>query len=157
MAVDGDGTVSVEEDYYADEARVTRGTRTCPFPGANRFITVFVYLNSCASGGRTRWRWIDSKRDFYVEPRPAPMACTELAPDVAQVAVRPERGMAVVHFPSTVPEAGGYTDRNASHESEAADDTKWVCQQFIWSHVPPGGFQMAGTELPQRPLSDVAL
>eukprot|EP00966_Prymnesium_polylepis_P205166 4753959-Prymnesium_polylepis.1 len=120
------------------------------------------------------------------------MNCTSLAPDEAQVAIRPERGMAVLHFPCTKPAAGGYTDRNASHESEAAEDTKWVCQQvvimmfepksgkcnrvapqsrppgreltrcslasqFIWSHIPPGGFRMAGTEVPDRPLSRVAL
>lgn len=156
-AVDGAGQVDEESDYYADAARVSRGTRSCPFPGANRFITVFCYLNSVARGGRTRWRWIGSVPDFYTTPGPAPMCCTALAAVPDQVSIRPERGMAVIHFPSVVPSAGGYTDRNASHESETAEDEKWVCQQFIWSHAPPGGFQLAGTEVPERPLSDVRL
>lgn len=44
--------------------------------------------------------------------------------------------MAVLHFPSTTPETGGYTDRNANHEAEPAQDTKFITQQFIYSHPP---------------------
>ena len=36
------------------------------------------------------------------------MRCTRLAPEPEQIAIRPERGMAVVHFPSCVPSARGY-------------------------------------------------
>ena len=54
--------------------------------------------------------------------------------DEAAVNVAPEAGLAVVHFPSTTPETGGITDRNAMHEAETAVDTKFICQQFIFSH-----------------------
>lgn len=39
-AVDGNGAVDDENDYYADGPRAARGTRGCPHPGANRFVTV---------------------------------------------------------------------------------------------------------------------
>ena len=64
--------------------------------------------------------------------------------------------MAVLHFPSTTAAAGGYTDRNASHESEESIDTKWVCQQFIWSH-PVRPDILAGTVEPAEPLSETVL
>lgn len=73
-----------------------------------------------------------------------------------QVCIRPQAGLAVIHFPSTVAEAGGITDRNASHESEIAVDTKWVCQQFIWSHPVPTDI-LAGTMEPERPLSETVV
>ena len=41
--------------------------------------------------------------------------------------------MAVIHFPCTSASAGLIMDANADHESEPAIDTKYVCQQFIWS------------------------
>ena len=51
--------------------------------------------------------------------------------------IKPKAGMAVVFFPSTVPEMGGVTDHNVLHEAEEAIDTKYICQQFIYSHPPP--------------------
>ena len=53
-----------------------------------------------------------------------------------------------------VPSHGGFTDRNASHESEAAVDTKWVCQSFVWSHPVPRD-ALDGTREPLEPLSAV--
>ena len=152
-AVDGDGEVDTEVDYYADRARRTRGTRACPHPGANRFVTVFVYLNDVKEGGRTRWRWTKSVPGFYAAPAPSGMSCTTLAGEEHEVAIRPEAGMAVVHFPATTAESGGVTDRNASHESEEARDTKWVVQSFVWSHPVPAD-ALAGTVEPARPLSE---
>ena len=154
-AVDGAGPSCEANDYYADAARVENGTRHVPQPGANRFITVFVYLNDCSAGGRTRFRWLDAVPHFYDAPCPAPMGVTSTCTGAAgEVSIRPERGMAVVHFPSCVPAAGGFTDRNASHESEAAVDTKWVCQQFVWSHAVPRD-ALEGTREPLKPLSAV--
>jgi hypothetical protein len=151
-AVDGAGDVDDEHDYYADWPRVSRGTRGCPQPGANRFCTVFVYLNEVAvgGGGCTRFAWTDSCPAFYERPHPSGHRCTRLADEEHQLSIRPERGMAVVHFPSTVPAAGGYTDRNASHESQEAIDTKVICQQFIWSH-PVRPDILAGTIEPSKP------
>ena len=53
-----------------------------------------------------------------------------------EVAVAPEAGLGVIHFPSTTPENGGWTDYNAFHEAEPPGEgcVKYVCQQFIWSH-----------------------
>ena len=135
-----------------------RHAPACPQPGANRCVTVFVYLNDVpeGGGGRTRWRWVSSVPNFYAAPAPSGMSCTRLADAAEQVAIRPEAGLAVVHFPATTAESGGVTDRNASHESEAvvgADTEKWVVQSFIWSHaVPPDA--LAGTVEPAAPLSE---
>lgn len=153
-AIDGNGAVDDAVDFYADRARCERGTRQCPHPGANRFMTLFVYLNSVndGGGGCTRFRWVNSVPSFYEQPCPSGMSCTHLAPEERQVAIRPERGMAVLHFPSTTAETGGFTDRNASHESQEAGETKWVCQQFIWSHaIGPDALQ--GTIEPTKALS----
>ena len=54
-------------------------------------------------------------------------------------------------------ESGGFTDRNASHESETVlhhGTTKWVAQQFIWSH-PISADALAGTVEPEQPLDKV--
>ena len=110
-------------------------------------------------GGRTRFRWLTSVPSFYAQPAPSGMRCTRLAPIDRQLAIRPERGTAVVHFPATTPESGGYTDRNASHESEElclVGVEKWVCQQFLWSH-PIAPDALAGTTEPPQPLDSVVL
>ena len=39
----------------------------------------------------------------------------------------------MIHFPCTSASASLIMDANADHESEPAVDTKYVCQQFIWS------------------------
>ena len=160
-AVDGNGAVDDERDYYADAARARHGTRHVPHPGANRCCTVFVYLNDVApgGGGRTRFRWVDSVPGFYDAPAPSGMRCTRLAPAARQLAIRPEKGLAVVHFPATSAATGGVTDRNASHESEAVarrHTTKWVAQQFIWSH-PVAPDVLEGTTEPDEPLDEVVL
>ena len=88
------------------------------------------------------------------------MRCTHLAAEHEQLAIRPERGMAVVHFPSTSPPSGGVTDRNASHESEELrlrGVSKWVCQQFVWSHSVEGECVLAGTSEPECALDAVVL
>jgi len=154
-AIDGNGVVDEDADYYADRARQQRGTRQCPHPGANRFMTLFVYLNDVAEGGGgcTGFRWVGSAPSFYEQPSPSGMGVTRLAPPDAQVSIRPERGMAVLHFPSTTAETGGFTDRNASHESSEARQEKWVCQQFIWSHaIRPDALK--GTVEPAAVLSE---
>jgi len=93
----------------------------------NRFVTVFVYLDDVARGGRTRWRWLREDPGFYDGAAHAGAASVE------EVSVRPRRGMAVVHLPCT---ASGTVDPNAQHESEEAVDVKHVVQQFIWARSP---------------------
>ena len=137
---DTPGTMGSDKtDFFNDRLRQTEGTGTrCPYPRANRHMTVFVYLNDVAKGGRTRWRWVHEDPSFY--SRPGPTDATRIpwvAPDDEKgVLIKPEAGMAVVHFVSTTAEAGGYTDRNAVHEAEDALETKMICQQFVFTHEP---------------------
>ena len=138
----------------------------------NRIVTVFVYLNTVEHGGRTRWRWLNhdacdgggAGAAFYVSPRPGSGRTDIIGGSGPELSVSPEEGLAVVHFPSTLPEYGGVTDYNVWHEAcaptslptrslpfgrrancserfprcprkgEAAGDEKWIAQQFIWSH-----------------------
>lgn len=61
------------DDWFADRARARHGVVGAPFSGANRILTLFVYLNDVSRGGRTRWRWLDhdgSGGAFYVAPGP---------------------------------------------------------------------------------------
>jgi hypothetical protein len=123
-------------DAGGDLHRAKLGVTAAPYPGGNRFMTMFVYLNDVEHGGRTRWRWVHEDSSFY--DHPGPIDLTEIPwsrpDDETGVCIAPEAGMAVLHFASTTPETGGLTDRNACHESEEAVDTKWICQQFIYSH-----------------------
>jgi hypothetical protein len=129
---------SSESDWYGDLARpaAIRGERLgqCPFPGANRFITVFVYLNTVESGGSTDFHWTQTDREFYKTPRPSTKERESRGQSSGGVSIQPEAGMAVIHFPAIKPELGGLTDPNASHRGAAAVDTKFIAQQFIFSH-----------------------
>mmetsp|Transcript_30926 Transcript_30926/g.51214 ORF Transcript_30926/g.51214 Transcript_30926/m.51214 type:complete len:423 (-) Transcript_30926:155-1423(-) len=122
-----------DHDAYNDKARLREGPACCPYPGGNRHVTILVYLNTVHSGGCTCWRWTQACPVFYDKPVPSGQSVLS-RPSGAPLCISPELGMAVVHFPATVPHAGGYTDVNAAHEGEATDELKVVCQQFIWSH-----------------------
>ena len=127
----------------------------------NRFVTVLLYLNDCKQGGRTRWDWTRTVRGWHSAPRV--VGCAEFderTPFWARVRVRPRRGMAVIHFPSTTAATGGLTDPNARHEGEDAVDTKYIAQTFIWNVAPPAhvGFEFLEDEnLPVGRLDPVDL
>ena len=100
-------------------------------------------------GGRTRWDWTRTVRGWHSAPRV--VGCAEFderTPFWARVRVRPRRGMAVIHFPSTTAATGGLTDPNARHEGEDAVDTKYIAQTFIWNVAPPAhvGFEFLEDE-----------
>ena len=99
-------------------------------------MTVFVYLNDVQKCGRTRWRWTTDDPSFYDNPSPWNLNKIPWSHpnDDAGIDITPEAGLAVLHFPATTPETGGITDRNAIHEAEEAVDTKFITQQFIFSH-----------------------
>ena len=42
--------------------------------------------------------------------------------------------MAVIHFPNTTPETGGFSDCNTTHMGSKAVDTKFICAEFIYPH-----------------------
>ena len=145
-AVRGDlrGARADPKDWWADESRGRHGVPSAPFPGCNRIMTIFVYLNSVPRGGRTLWRWTDYDAalggthgsTFYDRPSAGSGATDPVGGSGATVAVAPVEGMGVVHFPATTAATGGFTDYNAYHESEPpVDCDKWVAQQFIWSHA----------------------
>ena len=132
------------DDYWDDLSRASHGVIGAPISGCNRIATIFAYLNTVGDGGRTRWRWTQydacsggSLHDsFYSDPGPGHGRTDVLNGSGPEVAVAPEAGLGVIHFPSTTPENGGWTDYNAFHEAEPPGEgcVKYVCQQFIWSH-----------------------
>merc|ERR1711972_419526 len=50
----------------------------------------------------------------------------------SQLDIAPRAGMAVVHFPTTCLACNCVPDCRTMHESEAAVDTKFIVQQFVW-------------------------
>ena len=149
----------------------------------NRYCTVLLYLNDVPRGGRTCWRWRDSDPSFYARQRARRQGAPPLVergvgwasdarsallsmPRREDLVVRPRRGMAVIHFPCTSASAGLIMDANADHESEPAVDTKYVCQQFIWSAPMDSDrlderlrrkFSRFEEQQPSEPLSEVVV
>jgi len=136
------GAPAEVDDWWADRARGEYGVHGAPISGINRVLTIFVYLTTCRRGGRTRWRWTNydaalggtEGSRFYEEAQPGSGRTDVLGGSGAEFAIAPEEGMAVLHFPATTSQTGGYTDYNAYHEAEPAIDDKWIVQQFVWSH-----------------------
>lgn len=128
-------------DFFNEAGRRIHGIRELKgVPCANRFMTVFVYLKDIKKGGRTMFRWTTEDPSFYDTPTPCNAeAIPFAAPDDEHgVAIRPEIGLAVIHFGATTPETGGLCDRNTAHVSEVVHgEQKWICQQFIYSHPLP--------------------
>ena len=141
---DSRGAPTNADDYWGDRMRLKYGVVGAPISGCNRIMTIFVYLNDVARGGRTRWRWTEHDaatggtlhRLFYDKPGPGSGRTDLVNGSGPSIAVAPEAGLGVVHFPSVAPHFGGYTDYNAFHEAEPPGDgcIKYVAQQFIWSH-----------------------
>lgn len=163
-----------KEDTFADVIQQSEGNHHCK-AGHNRFLTVFVYLNDCNEGGSTTFPRIGlhyglDGESFYDKPGPfnttkdrngdnyKAKAGTSTI-DVAAYCepplhIAPRRGLACIHFPSLIPELGGTTDGNVVHQSEPAVDTKFICQQFIYSAADCGRDK---NSLPSGRLSDVTL
>ena len=129
----------------------------------NRFCTVFIYLNDVARGGCTRWGWLDENPCFYAHELGTAAGRDPYTPPdgprPSELRIRPRRGMAVLHFPCSL---AGVVDPNAQHESEAAVDPKYICQQFIWAARPASDeveesvrlyWQSFESDQPETPLS----
>jgi len=92
--------------------------------GGQRIITVLIYLNTPASGGHTRFP------NIYISPEKA-------------LEVKPQKGMALIFFPSSV---DGLLDKRALHAALPAEDVKYVSQ--IW--IRQGGYDgHPSTSLPK--------
>jgi prolyl 4-hydroxylase len=76
----------------------------CGFWDSGRLVTVFCYLNDVEKGGTTRFNKIPLE-------------------------IRPQKGTAVLHFPSTV---GLEEDRRTVHEGSIAADEKWLLVTWLW-------------------------
>jgi prolyl 4-hydroxylase len=76
------------------------------FQHSGRLVTIFVYLNDVLEGGQTRF--------------------PELGLDVA-----PRKGMAVLHFPTTLDLKQDYRTK---HEGVAAVDEKWLLVTWVWKN-----------------------
>ena len=145
-AIRGDsrGAPPRADDYWDDLGRGWHGVVGAPISGCNRILTLFVYLNDVARGGRTRWRWTEHDAvgggthhlSFYQTPGPGHGRTDLRNGSGPEVAVVPKEGLGVLHFPSTSAASGGFTDYNAFHEAEPPADgcVKYVAQQFVWSH-----------------------
>ena len=126
------------QDYYGDRIIAEKGMwTTYNKPCVNRFCTLFVYLNTCERGGATSFTWMgkhlgESGGDWYQNPVSYSTTAKKGSAE-PKLAVRPEMGMAVMHFPCTAPHAGGYVDFNTTHQGEEAIDEKYIVQQFIYS------------------------
>jgi len=111
---------------------------------ADRFCSVFLYLNDVAEGGRTTFS--NAKQDQLltdiagafdalrgVDTPAVAGSMIDQAGGAASLRIVPRRGMAVVHFPTTTAEYGCLPDVRTTHESEPAVAPKFIAQQFIWS------------------------
>ena len=148
----GPRTLTHRQDSINDGGRVNHGVKGDPRSGQNRFLTVLAYLNDVKKGGRTRFR-----HTCYDEGEPGGSNCTEFykkplpghgrvkpsgSSPKYHVKFTPQRGTAILFFPSTTAATGGYTDYNANHDAEAPGkgETKYVIQSFTWG-LPNTPFQ----------------
>ena len=135
-----------EEDFFGDYKRPTQGCMSSyNQPYQNNFMTSFVYLNDVPIGGCTTFPNIGihtgkGGTSFYDYPTPMDTRCR---PDStpwdwdygSTLRIQPEKGMAVLHFCSTLPEYGGICDGNTFHIAEPPQHgyEKFVSQQFFAS------------------------
>ncbi|KAK3245647.1 hypothetical protein CYMTET_44797 [Cymbomonas tetramitiformis] len=92
-------------EFFASHSDGFQGPATANgFKNSARLVTIFVYLNDVDQGGETRF--------------------PQLGLDV-----RPRKGMAVVHFPTT---HGFEEDDRTEHEGVAAVDEKWLFVTWVW-------------------------
>jgi len=118
---------------------------------AERFCSVFVYLNDVGRGGRTTFCDVDGdsghadplasapridKFEGDLDAVRAGRAMEPATPGCAParaLSITPQEGMAVVHFPATTAEYLCMPDMSTRHEAEPAISPKFITQQFIWS------------------------
>jgi len=123
-------------------AKTSEVLRT-PLAFPNRHVTVWIYLNDVANGGRTNFSSMNERTFYSVKlPKTAANLGQPTGPSggehawracAAKISIAPVQGMAVVHFPCTKIEYGSIKDPNAHHEGAVAVDPKFIFQQFIWS------------------------
>jgi len=138
------------EDFFGDTRRPVQGCwSSMNQPLHNNFMTCLVYLNDVpfGRGGCTTFPNIGlhtgkDGKNFYEAP--APMD-SRVRYDGSQwdwefggeqpLTIHPQKGMALLHFGSTLPEHGGICDGNTFHRADPPDpgQEKFVTQQFFAS------------------------
>jgi len=107
----------------------------------DRYVSVFVYLNDVAEGGRTTFSnlqdgnvighaatAIDLLREEVGHSR-----LVQVPASSSSISIAPRAGMAVVHFPTTTTKYMCLHDASTIHESEPAVAPKFITQHFVWS------------------------
>lgn len=135
-----------EEDVFGDLKRQVSGClHALNQPLHNNYMTVFVYLNDVEQGGCTTFPNIGlhtgkAGSSFYDNPAPLDSRVrhdgTSWDWDFGvPLTISPEKGMAILHFCSLIPEKGGLCDGNTFHcaEPPAQGQEKYVSQQFFSS------------------------
>lgn len=82
------------------------------FYDSARLVTIFCYLNTVERGGETRFNQLRG-------------------PDGKQLSITPQKGMAVLHFPTT---NSFQEDPRTEHEGCPAVDDKWLLVTWMWKH-----------------------
>ena len=78
------------------------------FVDSARLATLFVYLVDVPSGGETNFPLLG-------------------------LSVKPKKGMAVIHFPTTI-DGTYHLDRRTFHEGGTAVDEKWMLATWVWEN-----------------------
>jgi len=113
-----------------------KGIGYCATPHCTRIATLIVYLTDVTGGGATKFLDLNNKTECR-------SVKTFLArDDRKELAVAPEQGMGLLFFPGSCPTAAenpGAQQFDLYHEAmETKDDSKWVCQQWVW----PGEYDL---------------
>jgi hypothetical protein len=137
-----------EDDFFGDNARPFHGCLSSKNrPLHNNFMTCLVYLNDIpwGEGGSTTFPNIGlhtgtDGTNFYESPAPMDASAR---PDGSEwdwnfgstLTVHPQKGMALLHFCSLLPEHGGICDGNTMHQADPPNfgHEKLVTQQFVAS------------------------
>jgi hypothetical protein len=138
-------------DFFGDRLRPTKGCMSSKNqPNHNTIFTTFVYLNTVEKGGATAFPNLGlhtgkNGHNFYENPTPMDTHCRpdgsrwdwEYRTEAEPLQISPQRGMAVLHFCSLLPEYGGICDGNTFHVAEppAEGHEKFVAQQFVASCI----------------------
>ena len=102
-------------EYFKTHCDAFEGAGSmCGFVDSNRIVTAFTYLKDVERGGETLFPLI-------------------------RLAIKPQKGMAVVHFPAKL----DYTpDGRTFHASHTAVDEKWILNSQVWA--TPRGWSVPG-------------
>ena len=106
-------------------------------PYVNRYCTVVVHLNTVEEGGAMCFTWMGKVKgvggaSWYEKPMSYATTAKKGQAE-PKLSVNPERGLALVYFPCTTVESGGFIDFNTTYMGEPAFSEKYTVLQHIYS------------------------